>query len=92
MRICKSELGLTPAPGDVEFVGLYEHFYETNALGAPGVTTHYVVLAHKLAFDGDASDLVADAQHGALAFFGEAELLAHQDVHRYTKDYFDEGG
>ncbi len=87
-RICKAELGLAPALEAVRFVGLYEHFYETNALGEAGMTTHYVVLAHELEYLDDVSGLVSDAQHGSLEFFSEAELLERRDVHGYTKDYF----
>ena len=41
-RIAQRELGV--ALGATRLLGAYDHIYDDNFLGAPGVNTHYVVL------------------------------------------------
>jgi colanic acid biosynthesis protein WcaH len=86
-RIARAELGVDLARADADFVGVFEHLYPTNFAGAPGFGTHYVVLAHRLAWPAGAAP-VADAQHGALRWWPVAELRAAPDVHPYVKAYF----
>ncbi len=71
--------------------GVYEHFYEDNFAGEPGVSTHYVVLAHRLGLVGADPVVTPDDQHEALRWFPVAELLGRDDVHPYTKAYFRRG-
>lgn len=85
-RIARSELGLLLERGAATLQGVYEHFYETNFSGAPGVGTHYVVLAHRLPQAAPVAP--ADAQHRALRWSSPADLLADPAVHDYVKAYF----
>src|SRR6267142_1083027 len=41
-RISQCELGVII--GEAKLVGVFDHIYEDNFLGTPGVNTHYVVL------------------------------------------------
>lgn len=84
-RIADVELGVTvPAP---RLLGVFQHFYDDNALGLPGVTTHYVVIgcaAHLPA----ATSLKHDQQHGELRWWTVPDLLSSAAVHANTKAYF----
>lgn len=86
-RIAQTELGLPLQRRGARFLGAYEHFYDTNFAGAPGIGTHYVVLAHAIRVP-DLPRSPADAQHRELRAFSVEELLAHPQVHENTKAYF----
>lgn len=86
-RIARAELGLALRRADARLLGVYEHFYEHNFAGVPGIATHYVVLAHALELK-TFPRTPGDAQHEALRAFSVAALLADPKVHRYTKAYF----
>lgn len=47
-RISNDELGVELTIIQAHLFGAFTHKYQTNALGAAGVTTHYVVLAYDL--------------------------------------------
>jgi colanic acid biosynthesis protein WcaH len=86
-RVARDELGLELAPGEAEFVGPFEHFYEDNFADAPDVPTHFVVLAHRIeTFEGLAAP--ADDQHHELRWWSTQALLEADDVHLNTKAYF----
>lgn len=86
-RITDAELGRPFERGAQRFLGVYEHLYDDNGLDAPGVGTHYVVLAYELAVgDGVAPP---DAQHSAYRWMTVAELLAEPAVHANTRAYFE---
>lgn len=85
-RIAGDELGLELQRRHAALLGVYEHHYATNFAGEPGVTTHYVVLAHRLSLQGELGP--ADAQHRELRWFGVEELRARDDVHANVKAYF----
>jgi colanic acid biosynthesis protein WcaH len=86
-RVAAAELGATLAIGDAAFLGVYEHLYPTNYAGMPGVGTHYVVLAYRVAWPAGAAP-VADAQHGELKWWPVADLRAAPEVHPNVKAYF----
>jgi colanic acid biosynthesis protein WcaH len=69
---------------------VYEHLYDTNFAEAPGVGTHYVVLAYRVALREPLLP-VADAQHRDLRWWDVAALLDARDVHPYVKAYFSGG-
>ena len=88
LRIVRRELGpAVPLAGWVP-AGTYEHFYDDNFAGAPGVGTHYVVLPHAMQLAQDKPEIVADDQHDDMAWMHVAEMLARDDVHPYSKAYF----
>jgi len=81
-RILKEELGYE---GEVspEFIGVFEHFYNT---GFEGVDTHYVNLGFKIK-DLNIANLPKD-QHSEYMWFNIDEIMQRDDVHKYVKDYF----
>lgn len=83
-RISQHELGQPHTLGSARLLGVYTHRYLTNALLAPGVTTHYVVLAYELQDAGGSVD--AMAQHSEARWFTRAQ--ADADVHEHVLPYF----
>jgi colanic acid biosynthesis protein WcaH len=83
-RISKSELGISLTKNKAEFYGLYEHFYINNVFNDT-FSTHYVVLAYKIQTENVAQ---VNDQHEVYQWFKVNELLARDDVHSYTKNYF----
>lgn len=86
-RITHDELGLALKRADAHFLGVHEHLYDSNFAGAPGVGTHYVVLAHECNV-GDALTSLPESQHGEWRWMTSWELLARDDVHENTLAYF----
>jgi colanic acid biosynthesis protein WcaH len=84
-RIAAAELGLAVSIGEVDFLGVYEHFYSDNPLGEDDWGTHYVVLAYALCVRRPITPPLT--QHGAFRWFDEGLLRACVDVHPYTKAY-----
>lgn len=85
-RITAAELGAARAIGEARPLGAFEHLYDDNALDAPGVSTHYVVLAYELTVgDGLAPP---DAQHSRYRWMAVDDLLADESVHENTRAYF----
>lgn len=83
-RLLKIELGMDKTSSS--FKGVYQHFYDDNFSEEP-FTTHYVVLAYEVIFNGDISSLPV-AQHNDYRWFSEMALLNNDDVHIHTKWYF----
>lgn len=92
VRIAEKELGLGTllASGEVKlsFHGAYEHMYEDCFAGDIGISTHYVVLAHKIDVASDFALPVADEQHAELKWWSITDALTSDIVHQYTKNYF----
>jgi colanic acid biosynthesis protein WcaH len=84
-RISRREVGVTLSAA--RLLGVFDHLYEDNFLGAPGVNTHYVVLGFGADWPSHAS-FTADDQHDELKWWGVKELLADPAVHENTKAYF----
>ena len=84
-RTTTSEIGIAFKRNDVEFFGLYEHFYEDNAFNDE-FSTHYIVLAHK--FQVNEAEIKLNNQHEAYQWFDVEELLSRDDVNQYSKNYF----
>ena len=84
-RISQRELGVTI--DSAKLVGVFDHIYDDNFLGAPGVNTHYVVLAFAAELPREAVP-TPDEQHSELRWWSTAELLAEPLVHEHTKAYF----
>ncbi len=85
-RITHAELGRSHARRDASLRGVFEHHYRENFLQAPGIGTHYVVLAHDLQI-GDAPALPAD-QHESWRWMTASALREHPQVHPNTRAYF----
>ncbi len=86
-RISQRELGVTI--GQAKLLGVFDHIYPDNFLGAPGVNTHYVVLGMEAELPGGLTFTVDD-QHEELKWWAVKELLGEPSVHENTKAYFRE--
>ena len=86
-RLLRAETGLEGERKAAHLLGVYEHLYDTNALGDGTFGTHYVVLGYRLDVAADAP-IVADAQHAEFRWRQPADLLADPLVHQNTKAYF----
>ncbi len=84
-RISQRELGVVVA--NAKLLGAFDHLYQENFLGTPGVTTHYVALGFAAQLPHGAS-VTPDDQHSELRWWRVDELLPHPDVHENTKAYF----
>lgn len=91
-RICLAEVRQPWTITQAKLLGAYTHRYDSNAFSAPGITTHYVVLAYHLEVAGKVIDALA--QHSAARWFTHAEadpaLSADADpeVHENVLPYF----
>jgi colanic acid biosynthesis protein WcaH len=83
-RLLMSELAIDKQVAS--FLGVYQHFYSDNVT-EDDFSTHYIVLAYEINFNGDISELPV-AQHNEYHWFSQAELLQHNGVHEHTKWYF----
>jgi colanic acid biosynthesis protein WcaH len=86
-RISLGELGKRFALGEGRFLGVFEHFYDTNFARAPGFGTHYVVLAYEVT-SSEMAEQPPDDQHAEFRWFDVPALLTDQSVHSHTKSYF----
>lgn len=86
-RIARSELGLTVARSATRLVGVFTHRYDTNFAGAPGISTHYVMLAHELAWTGILARLPL-AQHTRYRWWTRDEAHRSGEVHPDNLPYF----
>jgi colanic acid biosynthesis protein WcaH len=85
-RILKVETGLQASIDRTKFIGVFEHFYDTNRFGDPEFGTHYVVLAYKLSLEERPSAKL-DSQYSKIRWLSDAKILSAKDVHPYTKAY-----
>lgn len=86
-RISKTELGHPLKLKKARFLGVFEHLYEDNFLGADDVGTHYVVLAYECRIDPEAA-VELDGQHSEARWWDVNALLESASVHENTKAYF----
>ena len=86
-RILLGETGQQAPIGTAQFLGPYEHFYDTNRFSESGYGTHYVVLAFRLQLDRR-PEIKLDDQHSDFRWMSVPDLLAAPDVHENTKAYF----
>jgi len=87
LRISQDELGAPVAIHRSVPAGLYEHFYDTNFMGAPLLGTHYVVMAHAVMINDLKLDDLPKAQHTEYRLISREDLLTDPAIHKYTKFY-----
>ena len=85
-RLIKEELGLNSV--ESKFKGIYQHFYDDN-FSEDDFTTHYLVLAYEITFNGDLA-LLPFEQHSRYKWFSEKELIESEQVHEHSKWYVQE--
>ena len=83
-RLIHVELGLLNTTSS--FKGVYQHFYDDN-FSEDLFTTHYVVLADEIEFNGALASLPIE-QHAEYKWLDENDLLVNDKVHIHTKWYF----
>ena len=83
-RLIKVELGLDEVASS--FNGVYQHFYKDN-FSEDKFSTHYIVLAYEIIFNGKLSSLPLE-QHSNYEWFEEKGLIANENVHTHSKWYF----
>jgi colanic acid biosynthesis protein WcaH len=86
-RVLEAETGLRASIDEAKFIGVFEHFYDTNRFGDPAYGTHYVVLAHELSLTKRPC-IRLDSQHSDIRWLSSSEVLLAADVHPNTKTYF----
>ena len=90
--LVKKELGIKEKAIEsinAKFKGIYQHIYNDNVTGGGDFSTHYVVMAYEVEFDGSLNSLPKD-QHNNYKWFSEKTLLLDDSVHENTKWYFQE--
>ena len=85
-KIALSEVALDIKHGDAEFIGAYEHFSPDSAISSI-ISTHYVVLAHKINLSTKPKYLPND-HHIDYQWLSRSSLLSNPKVHKNTKPYF----
>jgi colanic acid biosynthesis protein WcaH len=84
-RITAAELGLAFNIESGQLLGAFTHLYETNFARAPGIGTHYVVLAYRLPLTVDPRRLPTQ-QHQDYRLFSQNDELGA--VHPNSQAYF----
>lgn len=85
-RLTLQELGQSLSLKDAIFLAPYQHFY-IDSMFDEQISTHYVVLAYQLIMSENLLNLPFE-QHHYYKWFDVDELLSNQQVHPFTKDYF----
>lgn len=80
VRLLKAELALDKC--EANFLGVYQHFYADN-VSEDDFSTHYIVLAYELTFNGSIIKL-PNEQHNEYRWFSQNELLNHNEVQNGT--------
>jgi len=83
-RICLDEIGIERSICDARFLGVFEHFYDSNALQIEGITTHYIVLAYEIQVGDDIRPSEQD-QHTEFRWFENEN--DDPDIHEYAAAY-----
>ena len=86
-RLTHVELGREYNVSDARFLGVFEHFYKTNALNVSGFGTHYVVLGYELLIDAEITDL-PKVQHSEYYWLTESDVRNEPFVHENSRAYF----
>lgn len=84
-RIARVELNIAPQQG--KLLGVYDHFYNDNFYGEPGISTHYVVCGYEL-YVKSSAQFATDDQHTKLKWWDLDALLASDEVHPNSKLFF----
>jgi len=87
LRITKKELGREIDIEEAVFLGVFEHFYNSNYADVPGFGTHYVVLGYEVSISTNKL-VLPNEQHTKYCWLSENQILQNQDVHENTKAYF----
>jgi colanic acid biosynthesis protein WcaH len=88
-RLSLIEIGVALERREGEWLGVYEHFYATNAGKLAGFGTHYVVLAYKLCLTAEQMQLPIGEQHEEYRWQSTRAIGGDQSVHHHSRAYFE---
>jgi len=86
-RILKAKIGIKASLDNATFVGVFEHFYDTNRFGDAEYGTHYVVLAYEIILP-ERPLIEIDSQHSNVRWMSKDDILLAENVHPNTKAFF----
>jgi len=86
-RISETEFGVAFDITSAKLLGAYDHIYQDNFHGKPGVNTHYVALGYQVMLPENVG-VKLDDQHAEFDWRKKDELLDSKNVHQNTKNYF----
>lgn len=86
-RISLDELGFEINLTEANYIGLYEHIYPTNFANTDDFGTHYIVNAFHVIIK-QKNITLPKAQHAKYWWATKTALLADENVHINTKNYF----
>jgi colanic acid biosynthesis protein WcaH len=84
-RITNDEIGKKYTIEKAKFKGVYQHFYNDNVF-SDNFSTHYIVLGFELVINEILS--LGTIQHEKYKWFDIEDLITHDEVYSYVKDYF----
>lgn len=85
-RIAYKEIHEHLSLKELEFLGVFEHFYADSFISEE-ISTHYVVLAYKVKLVSAPLSLPLE-EHNEYGLFSRDEILENDRVHDHTKQYF----
>ncbi|RUM91451.1 MAG: GDP-mannose mannosyl hydrolase [Thiomicrospira sp.] len=85
-RIAYKEINEHLSIKELEFLGVFEHFYADSFISEE-LSTHYVVLAYKVRLASGPLSLPM-IEHNEYRLFTRDEILEDDWVHEHTKQYF----
>ncbi len=85
-RISTKEIGVEVNIKDVDFYGVFEHFYDDSFVSNK-ISTHYVVLAYSFSLEID-KEVLPLSEHNKYRYFNSEEISNNNAIHKHTKDYF----
>jgi colanic acid biosynthesis protein WcaH len=85
-RILSQETSIEAEISQAKYLGVFEHFYETNKFEKPGFGTHYICHAYELTLTHRLL-VTADRQHSELIWVSPTEL-SKLNFHPYSAAYF----
>lgn len=90
-RISTAELGVALQRTSARLLGVFTHRYDTNFASAPGVVTHYVVLAFEIEIPLELTNLPR-TQHSDFQWWAPSDAAKSESVHPNNFSYFLLGG
>lgn len=86
-RISSRELGIQYERTQAQLLGVFQHIYDTNFQGLPGIGTHYIVLSYELR-PSQLPGRLPTEQHREYRWFTCTDAAHTKEVHPYVLPYF----
>jgi colanic acid biosynthesis protein WcaH len=85
-RILRTETGLRFPISDARYLGVFEHFYETNRFEKQEFGTHYICQGYEIVLS-DRPPIEKDGQHSEFLWASPGDLRS-MNIHPYSIVYF----